>query len=81
MFARPNYDTRVQQAQEIQVEKLVHKGKYTQNKTRPISVTFTHHRDLLEVLTNRNYLPAGILVSKEFGGHTENEHRFLKPIL
>ena len=80
-FAEPNYDAQVNQAQQIQIEKLVCKGKYSQNKTRPISVTFTHHRDLINIFTNRKYLPAGVSISNEFGEHTENECRFLKPIL
>ena len=42
----------------IQIEKLVRKGKYNQNGICPISVTFSHHRDLLEILFNREYLPA-----------------------
>ena len=80
-FTGPNYDSQLQQARQIQIEKLVRKEKYSQNKTRPISVTFAHHRDLIEVLTNRKYLSAGISINKEFGEHTENERRFLKPIL
>ena len=57
------------------------KGRYSQNRTRPISVTFAHQRDLQELLANRKYLPAGISISREFGKHTENECKFLKPIL
>ena len=41
-FVGPNYETQVQQARQIQIEKLVHRGKYSQNKIRPISVTFAH---------------------------------------
>ena len=80
-FIGPTYDSQVQQARQIQIEKLVCKGRYSQNKTRPISVTFAHHRDVIEILTNRKYPLAGITINKEFGEHTENEHKFLKPIL
>ena len=80
-FVGPNYETQVQQTRQIQVEKLVRRGRYSQNKTRPISVTFAHQRDLQELLANRKYLPFGVAISKEFGEHTENEQRFLKPIL
>ena len=80
-FVGPNYETQVQQARQIQIEKLVHRGRYSQNKIRPISVTFAHQRDLQELLANRKYLPSGVAISKEFGEHTENERRFLKPIL
>ena len=32
-------------------------------------------------MANRKYLPSGVAISKEFGEHTENERKFLKPIL
>ena len=79
-FIGPDYETQVQQARQIQIEKLVRKGRYSQNKIRQISVTFTHQWDLQELLTNRKYLPSGIAISREFGEHTENERKFLKPI-
>ena len=72
-FLGPNYETQVQQARQIQIEKLVHRGRYSQNKIRPISVTFAHQQDLQELLANRKYLPSGVAISKEFGEHTENE--------
>ena len=77
----PNYDDKLQSARHIQIEKLVRKGKYNRNGSRPISVTFSHHRDLLEILLNRKYLPAGIMVSREYGKQTEAERKLLKPIL
>ena len=57
------------------------RGRYSQNKIRPISVTFAHQQDLQELLANRKYLPSGVAISKEFGEHTENKRKFLKPIL
>ena len=59
----------------------MHRGRYNQNKIRPISVTFAHQQDLQELLANRRYLPSGVAISKEFGEHIENEQKFLKPIL
>ena len=80
-FPGQNYDDKLQAARHIQIEKLVRKGKYNQNGTRPISVTFSHHRDLVEILINRKYLPAGIMVRREYGKQIEIEHKLLKPIL
>ena len=54
-FVGPNYETQVQQARQIQIEKLVRKGRYSQNKIRPISVTFAHQRDLQDLLADRKY--------------------------
>ena len=76
-----NYDDKLQAARHILIEKLVRKGKYNRNVKRPISVTFAHHRDLSEILFNRKYLPAGIVVSREYGKQTETERKLLKPIL
>ena len=80
-FPGQNYDDKLQTARHIQIEKLVREGKYNQNGTRPISVTFLHHHDLVETLINRKYLPAGIMVSREYGKQTEIECKLLKPIL
>ena len=63
------------------IESLIWKGRYNPRKIRPISVTFTHLRDSLNILMNRKYLPDRVFVSKEFGERTENECRLLKPIL
>ena len=75
------HEIRMQQARCILIESLIRKGRFNQRKPRPIAVTFTHQRDVREILTNRKYLPAGVFVSKEFGEHTTNERRLLKPIL
>ena len=80
-FPGQNYDDKLQAARHIQIEKLVRKGKYNQNGTQAISVTFSHHHDLVEILISRKYLPAGIMVSREYGKQTEIERKLLKPIL
>ena len=71
----------MQQARNVMIESLVWQGKYNQRNPHPISVTFMHPHDVVEILLNRKYLPNGIFVSKEFGENTERECRFLKPIL
>ena len=76
-FPGPNYDDKHQAATHIQIEKLARKGKYNRNGIWPISVTFSHHCDLLEILLNRKYLPAGIMVSREYGKQTEIERKLL----
>ena len=77
----PTYDSQMQQARNVMIESLVWQGKYNQRNPHPISVTFMHPHDVVEILLNRKYLPNGIFVSKEFGENTERECRFLKPIL
>ena len=80
-FIGPTQEIRFDQAKNIMIESLIQKGRYNPRKIRPISVTFTHLCDSLNILMNRKYLPNGVFVSKEFGERTENEHRLLKPIL
>ena len=80
-FMGSTHEIRIQQAKNVMIESLIRKGRYNQRKARPISVTFTHQRDATDILMNRKYLPAGIFVSKEFGEHTKNERKLLKPIL
>ena len=79
-FVGSNYDIRIQQAKNVMIESLLQQGKYNQRKPCPISVTFMHQCDVVEILMNRKYLPNSIFVNKEFGEHTERERRLLKPI-
>ena len=78
-FMGSTHEIRIQQAKNIMIESLVQRGRFNQRKA--ISVPFTHQCDATDILMNRKYLPAGIFVSKEFGEHTENERKLLKPIL
>ena len=80
-FVGPTQEIRLEQAKNIMIESLTQKGRYNPRKIRPISVTFTHLHDSINLLMNRKYLPDGVFVSKKFGERTKNEHRLLKPIL
>ena len=80
-FVGTDYQTQLNQAKQICIEKLECKGQYAPNRTCPISVTFTHHCDLLDILANKQYLPDGIYMNQEYGDETERERRFLRPIL
>ena len=80
-FVGPTQEIRLEQAKNVMIESLTRKGRYNPRKIRPISVTFMHLCDSINLLMNRKYLPDGVFVSKEFGERTENERRLLKPIL
>ena len=80
-FVGPTQEIRLEQAKNVMIESLTWKGRYNPRKIRPISVTFTHLCDQVNLLMNRKYLPDGVFVSKEYGERTENERRLLKPIL
>ena len=80
-FVGPTQEIRLEQAKNVMIESLTRKGIYNPRKIRPISVTFTHLCDSVNLLMNRKYLPNGVFVSKEYGERTENERKLLKPIL
>ena len=50
----PYYQTQLNQAKQIRIEKLVHKGQYAPNRTQPILVTFSHHCDAQDILAIRD---------------------------
>ena len=77
----PDYQTQLNQAKQIRIEKLVRKGRYAPNRTRPILVTFSHHCNTQDILANKRYLPEGIYANQEYSEETERERRFLRPIL
>ena len=56
-------------------------GKYTENRVRPISVTFARKNQMEEVLNNKRKLPDGIYVDKEYPEKIEKNRKKLRPIL
>ena len=52
-FMGTDYQMQLNQAKQILIEKLERKGQYVPNRTRPISVTFMHHCDVLDILANK----------------------------
>ena len=66
-FFGPDYQTQLNQAKLVHMEKLERKGRYAPNRTHPISVIFSHHSDVLDILSNKRYLPDGIFVNQEYG--------------
>ena len=70
-FVGADYQMQLNQAKQIRIEKLERKGRYVPNRIRPISVAFTHHCDVLDILAKKRYLPEGIYVNQEYGEETE----------
>ena len=56
-------------------------GKYTENRVRPISVTFARKNQMEEILTNKRKLPDGIYIDKEYPEKIEKNRKKLRPIL
>ena len=68
-------------ARSIPIVSARHLGKYNSRRTRPISVRFERNIDVKHLFENREYLPEGVFVSREFNEETEQSQRVLRPIL
>ena len=58
----------------VSTEKL---GCYTENRNRPISITFENKSDSDLLLKRKKKLPDGIFVDREYCSETEKERQFL----
>ena len=54
-FVGPTQEIRLEQAKNVMIESLTRKGRYNPSKIRPISVSFMHLRDQVNLLMNRKY--------------------------
>ena len=61
-FIGQTREERMQQASNVMIESFVRRGRYNQRKSRLISVTFTHQKDVGGILMNQKYLPDGVFV-------------------
>ena len=56
-------------------------GRYSKNRSRPISVELTHRQDAEFILENRFDLPRGIYVDKEYPIEIERKRKIMLPVL
>ena len=56
-------------------------GRYSKNRSRPISVELTHKQDAEFILENRFDLPRGIYVDREYPIDVEQKRKTLLPVL
>ena len=56
-------------------------GCYSENRNRPISITFENKSDSDLLLKWKKKLPDGIFVDREYCSETERERQFLRPVL
>ena len=78
-----NAQTREEQlqiARRIPIKKSSRLGKYNSRRGRPIVVHFVYHEDCEYLLANRNYLPNGVFIERQYSEETENKRRILRPI-
>ena len=73
-------DEQLQAARRIPIKKSIRIGKYNSRRGRPIKVQFVYQEDCEYLLANKNYLPNGVFVDRQYSEETENKRRILRPI-
>ena len=73
-------DEQLQAARRIPIKKSTRIGKYNSRRGRPIKVQFVYQEDCEYLLANKNYLPNGVFVDRQYSEETENKRRILRPI-
>ena len=73
--------TALETARKVKISCCNRVGRYQVNKPRPISVTFEHREDKINLLQNKRNLPSGVFVNEEYPSHMMKNHNVLRPIL
>ena len=73
-------DEQLQAARRIPIKKSLRIGKYNSRRGRPIKVQFVYQEDCEYLLANKNYLPKGVFIDRQYSEETENKRRILRPI-
>ena len=68
-------------ARNLSIQKTKPMGKFTMEKSRPISITFRKYEDVEYLLTYKRYLPRGIYLDKEYCEEIEKRRKLLRPIM
>ena len=68
-------------ARNLSIQKTKRMGKFTMDKSRPISITFSKYEDVEYLLTYKRYLPRGIYLDKEYCEEIEKKRKLLHPIM
>ena len=74
-------DDKVMKARGVRLAKVRRIGLYTGERGRPVSVEFDRKSDAKYFLQSKKKLPEGVYASREYTFETEQDRRFLRPIL
>ena len=77
----PTQEERTGIACNIPITNMERIGRYNEQRSRPISVTFENKCDSELLLKRRKKLPEGVFVDKEYCYETEKKRQFLRPVL
>ena len=68
-------------ARKLSIQKTKHMGKFSVNRSRPISITFGRYEDVEYLLAYKMYLPRGVYIDKEYCEEIEKKRKLLRPIM
>ena len=73
--------TTLETARKVQITCCNRVGHYQVNKPRPISVTFEHKEDKINLLQSKHNLPSRVFMNEEYPTHMKKNCDVLRPIL
>ena len=79
--SKPTPEEQLNVASNIPIVSSERLGCYSENRNRPISITFENKSDSDLLLKWKKKLPDGIFVDREYCSETEKERQFLRPVL
>ena len=68
-------------ARNLSIQKTKRMGKFTMDRSRPISITFSKYEDVEYLLTYKRHLPRGVYLDKEYCEEVEKKRKLLRPIM
>ena len=69
------------QARNLSIQKTKRIGRFSVDRGRPISISFSRYEDVEYLLTYKKYLPEGIYLDKEYCEEIEKRRKLLRPIM
>ena len=76
-----NEPEKMNQARNLSIQKTKRIGRFSVDRSRPISITFSRYEDVEYLLTYKKYLPEGIYLDKEYCEEIEKRRKLLCPIM
>ena len=76
-----NEPEKMNQARNLSIQKTKRIGRFSVDRSRLISITFSRYEDVEYLLTYKKYLPEGIYLDKEYCEEIEKRRKLLRPIM
>ena len=76
-----NEADKMTQARNLSILKTKRIGRFSVERSRPISITLSRYEDVEYLLAYKKYLPEGIYLDKEYCEEVERKRKLLCPIM